>query len=102
MFLTIQTLFDDANIVSAIIRRVNQTRKDTIYWQQYLTFRRVTTRVFKDYIGSVTGVMAGSINSRLERNLFVNVGISVLAMARLPIWAMLIRCLLTAFLNCRI
>lgn len=30
MFLTIQTLFDDANIVSAIIRRVNQTRKDTI------------------------------------------------------------------------
>ena len=28
------------------------------------TFRRVTTRVFKDYIGSVTGVMAGSINSR--------------------------------------
>ena len=64
MFLTIQTLFDDANIVSAIIRRVNRTRKDTIYWQQYLTFRRVTTRVFKDYIGSVTGVMAGSINSR--------------------------------------
>lgn len=64
MFLTIQTLFDDAGIVSAIIRRINQTRKDTIYWQQYLTFRRVTTRVFKDYIGSVTGVMAGSINSR--------------------------------------
>lgn len=64
MFLTIQTLFDDANIVSAIIRRVNQTRTDTIYWQQYLTFRRVTTRVFKDYIGSVTGVLAGSINSR--------------------------------------
>lgn len=64
MFLTIETLFNDAGIVSAIINRVNQTRKDTIYWQQYLTFRRVTTRVFKDYIGSVTGVMAGSINSR--------------------------------------
>ena len=79
MFLTIQTLFDDANIVSAIIRRVNQTRKDTIYWQQYLTFRRVTTRVFKDYIGSVTGVMV-----------------------RLPIWVMLIRCLLTVFPNYRI
>ena len=57
-------VFNDSNIVSAIIRRVNRTRKDTIYWQQYLTFRRVTTRVFKDYIGSVTGVMAGSINSR--------------------------------------
>lgn len=64
MLLTIQTLFDDANIVSAIIRRVNQTRKDKIYWQEYLSFRRVTTRVFKDYIGSITGVMAGSINSR--------------------------------------
>lgn len=64
MFLTIETLFSDAGIVSAIINRVNQTRKDTIYWQQYLTFRRVTTRIFKDYIGSVSGVMAGSINSR--------------------------------------
>lgn len=64
MVLTIDTLFSDAGIVSAIINRVNQTRKDTIYWQQYLTFRRTTTRVFKDYIGNVTGVMAGSINSR--------------------------------------
>lgn len=88
MFLTIQTLFDDANIVSAIIRRVNQTRKDTIYWQQYLTFRRVTTRVFKDYIGSVTGVMASSINSRFGKP-SVNVGTSVPDMVRLPIWVML-------------
>ena len=39
MFLTIQTLFDDANLIYAIFRRVNQTRKDTIYWQQYLTLR---------------------------------------------------------------
>lgn len=102
MFLTIQTLFDDANIVSAIIRRVNRTRKDTIYWQQYLTFRRVTTRVFKDYIGSVTGVMAGSINSRFgekpirERR---NIGSD---MVRLPTWAMLIRCPSTDFPSCRI
>jgi len=64
MFLTIETLFSDAGIVSAIIQRVNQTRKDTIYWMQYLTFRQVTTRVFKDYIGQISGVMAGSINSR--------------------------------------
>lgn len=64
MFLTIETLFNDPNIVSAVINRVNQTRKDTVYWQQYLTFRRTTTRVFKDYIGTVTGVMAGSINSQ--------------------------------------
>ena len=62
--LTIHTLFNDPNIVSAVIQRVLQTRKDTIYWQQYLDFRRTTTRVFKDYIGTVSGVMAGSINSR--------------------------------------
>jgi len=64
MMLTIETLFNDPNIVGAIINRVNQTRKDAIYWQQYLDFRRTTTRVFKDYIGSVQGVMAGSINSQ--------------------------------------
>ena len=64
MMLTIYTLFNDPNIVNAVIQRVLQTRKDTIYWQQYLDFRRTTTRVFKDYIGTVTGVMAGSINSR--------------------------------------
>lgn len=64
MMLTIETLFNDPNIVSAVINRVQQTRLDVIYWQQYLDFKRTTTRVFKDYIGTVTGVMAGSINSR--------------------------------------
>lgn len=64
MMLTIDKLFNDPHIVGAVINRVLQTRKDTIYWQQYLTFRRTTSRVFKDYIGTVTGVMAGSINSR--------------------------------------
>lgn len=56
MMLTIHTLFNDPNIVNAVIQRVLKTRKDTIYWQQYLGFRRTTTRVFKDYIGQVTGV----------------------------------------------
>ena len=37
MMLTIYTLFNDPNIVSAVIQRVLQTRKDTIYWQQYLS-----------------------------------------------------------------
>lgn len=64
MTLTIQTLFNEPTIVGAVINRVLQTRKDAIYWQQYLDFRRTTTRVFKDYIGSVRGVMAGSINSQ--------------------------------------
>lgn len=64
MTLTIQTLFNEPAIVGAVINRVLQTRKDAIYWMQYLDFRRTTTRVFKDYIGSVQGVVAGSINSR--------------------------------------
>lgn len=64
MTLTIQSLFNEPAIVGAVINRVLQTRKDTIYWKQYLDFRRTTTRVFKDYIGSVRGVTAGSINSQ--------------------------------------
>ncbi len=64
MLLTIDKLFSDAGIVSAVINRVLQTRKDAIYWQQYLDFRKTTTRVFKDYIGSVQGVMAGSVISQ--------------------------------------
>ena len=64
MMLTIHSLFNDPEVVSAVINRVLQTRKDAIYWMQYLDFRRTVTRVFKDYIGTVTGVMAGSINSR--------------------------------------
>ncbi|MDR2968596.1 MAG: hypothetical protein LBV32_03205 [Tannerellaceae bacterium] len=67
MFLTIEKLFNDVNIVGAVINRVMQTRKDAIYWKQYLDWRRTTTRVFKDYIGTVTGVMAGSINSQFGR-----------------------------------
>lgn len=70
MMLTINTLFNDPHIVSAVINRVLQTRDDTIYWQQYLSFRQTTTRVFKDYLGTVTGVRAGSINSRFgEKNI---------------------------------
>ena len=64
MMLTIHSLFNDPEVVSAVINRVLQTRKDAIYWTQYLDFRRTVTRVFKDYIGTVTGVMAGSINSQ--------------------------------------
>lgn len=33
MMLTIHTLFNDPNIVNAVIQRVLKTRKDTIYWQ---------------------------------------------------------------------
>ena len=64
MQLTIERLFNDHNIVSAVIDRVLQTRTDAIYWRQFLDFRQTTTRVFKAYLGTVTGVMAGSVNSR--------------------------------------
>ena len=65
--LTIQMLFEDPGIISAVINRVLQTRKDTIYWQQYLDFRRTVTRVFKDYIETVTGVTAGSVISQFGK-----------------------------------
>lgn len=61
MNLTVQTLFNDPAIVAAVIDRVQQTRLDTIYWKQYGTFRETKTRVFKTYLGTVTGVVAGSI-----------------------------------------
>lgn len=61
MNLTIQTLFSDPMIVNAVIDRVLQTRQDRIYWQQYGSFLETKTRVFKTYLGTVTGVMAGSI-----------------------------------------
>ena len=64
MTLTIQSLFNEPAIVGAVINRVLQTRTDAIYWQEFLDWRKTTTRVFKDYIGSVRGVMAGSINSQ--------------------------------------
>ena len=101
MMLTIHTLFNDPNIVNAVIQRVLQTRKDTIYWQQYLDFRRTTTRVFKDYIGQVTGVMAGSINSRYGENLSVNVETLVRDTVKSLIWVMPTRFPLTVCQNCR-
>ena len=61
MNLTIQTLFTDPAIVKAIIDRVLQMRLDTIYWKQYGDFLETKTRVFKTYLGTVTGVVAGSI-----------------------------------------
>lgn len=61
MNLTIEKLFSDVNIVSALIDRVLQTRKDKIYWQQYGKFQETKSRVFKTYLGTVSGVIAGSI-----------------------------------------
>lgn len=64
MVLTIETLFNDASIVKAVIDRLTQTSLDSIYWKRYLDFEETKNRVFKSYIGAVTGVMMGSIIDR--------------------------------------
>lgn len=64
MVLTIQTLFNDANVVKAVIDRVQALGLDTIYWKRYLDFEETKARVFKTYLGTVTGVVAGSVIDR--------------------------------------
>lgn len=64
MQLTLDKLFNDPDIVKAIIDRVMQTRLDTIYWKRYLDFEQTMSRTFKTYLGTVTGVTAGSIIDR--------------------------------------
>ncbi len=59
--LTVSMLFDNPIIVGAVIDRVLQTRQDAIYWLQYGKFQETRTRIFKTYLGTVTGVKAGSI-----------------------------------------
>jgi hypothetical protein len=59
--LTIEKLFSDVNIVKAIIDRVQALKLDVIFWQRYLTFEETRSRVFKNYLGTVTGVTAGSV-----------------------------------------
>lgn len=61
MNLTISTLFNDPHIVNAVIDRILAQRLDTIYWRQYGQFLETKTRIFKTYLGTVTGVTAGTI-----------------------------------------
>lgn len=64
MYLTVQTLLNDPNIVKAVIDRVIALRLDTIYWKKHLDFEKTRSRVFKTYLGTVTGVTAGSVIDR--------------------------------------
>lgn len=64
MVLTIQTLFNDANVVKAVIDRVLALKLDVIFWKRHLDFEETKSRVFKTYMGTVTGVTAGSIIDR--------------------------------------
>lgn len=64
MYLTINTLLNDSNIVKAVIDRVQALRLDVIFWKKHLDFEETKSRVFKTYLGSVTGVTAGSVIDR--------------------------------------
>lgn len=57
----IQTLFSDLNIVNAVIDRTLQLGLDAIFWKQWGSYLETKTRVFKTHLGTVTGVVAGSI-----------------------------------------
>ncbi|KAA4288337.1 hypothetical protein F3D15_03220, partial [Bacteroides ovatus] len=64
MYLTIQTLLNDPAVVTAIIERVQALRLDQIFWKKHLDFEETKSRVFKTYLGTVTGVVAGSVIDR--------------------------------------
>ena len=64
MYLTIQTLLNDPGVVKAIIDRVQALRLDQIFWKKHLDFEETKSRVFKTYLGTVTGVVAGSVIDR--------------------------------------
>lgn len=64
MYLTLQTLFNDPNIIKAVIDRTVALRLDTIYWQRYLDFEQTQSRIFKVYLGTQMGVTAGSVIDR--------------------------------------
>lgn len=64
MLLTLEVLFNDPSVIKAVIDRVMQTKWDTIYWKRYLDFEQTLSRTFKTYLGTVTGVTAGSVIDR--------------------------------------
>ena len=64
MFLTINTLLNDPEVVKAVIDRVQAQKLDTIFWKKHLDYEETKSRTFKTYLGSVTGVTAGSFIDR--------------------------------------
>lgn len=64
MKLTLEVLFNDPNVVKAVIDRTIATQQDEVFWRRYLDFEETKSRVFKTYLGTVTGVTAGSIIDR--------------------------------------
>lgn len=61
MFLTFETLFNEPTILQAVIDNVQARNLDQIFWKKHLDFEETKSRVFKTYLGTVTGVTAGSV-----------------------------------------
>lgn len=61
MKLTLETLLNDPHVIKAVIDRVIAQGLDEIFWKRYFDFEETPSRVFKTYIGTVMGVIAGSI-----------------------------------------
>jgi hypothetical protein len=59
--LTLEKLFNDVNIIQSVIDRVMASKLDVIFWKRYLSFEETKSRLFKTFLGTVTGVTAGSI-----------------------------------------
>ena len=64
MKLTLDILFNDPHVVKAIVDRSMATEQDKIFWRDYLDFEETKSRIFKTYLGTQTGVTAGSIIDR--------------------------------------
>lgn len=64
MYLTLQTLFNEPKIIKAVIDRVIAQNLDPIFWKKHFDFEETKSRVFKTFLGSVTGVTAGSVIDR--------------------------------------
>lgn len=64
MYLTFDRLFNEPTILKAVIDNVQARNLDQIFWKKHLDFEETKTRVFKTYLGTVTGVTAGSVIDR--------------------------------------
>lgn len=98
MKLTLEVLFNDPNVVKAVIDRSVATQQDEIFWKRYLDFEETKSRVFKTYLGTVTGVTAGSVIDRNSNKPLRERNHSAAVMEKWPIWATVIRWTTTAWI----
>ncbi|MEG1693446.1 MAG: hypothetical protein RR312_08660 [Bacteroidales bacterium] len=61
MYLQINELLGNAQVVQAVIIRAKERGLDEIYWMKHFGFKQTMSRTFKTYFGTQMGVTAGSI-----------------------------------------